>query len=575
MASVVIRLPDIGDFEDVEVIEILVAAGQRVAPEDSLITIESEKASMEIPAPRAGVVGELAIALGDLVSEGSPILTLEVAEESEIGMESRAPASHVEPVSRAGTDAELSAEVAVLGGGPGGYTAAFRAADLGKSVVLIEREPTLGGVCLNVGCIPSKALLHLAEVIAEVRELGDRGISFGAPEIDLEALRAHKDAVVRRLTDGLASLAGQRGVRVVTGTGRFASPQRIAVEGGPSVAFESAVIAVGSEAVELPDLPHSDPRVWNSTDALELREIPRRLLVIGGGVIGLELAGVYDALGSEVTVVELLDALLADVDPDLVRPLERRISRRYADVWLGTRVIGVEPEADGLRVAFDGAKAPESAVFDGLLVAVGRRPNGQRIAAELAGVDVDAAGFIHVDAEQRTSAPHIYAIGDVVGPPMLAHKATHEGKIAAEVIAGLPASFDARTIPSVAYTDPEIAWMGLSETRARAEGIEVEKASFPWAASGRALGIGRPEGLTKLLFSAETGRLLGAGIVGRNAAELIAETVLALELGADAEDLSLTIHAHPTLSETVHFAAEMVAGTITDLYAPKTRQGSG
>jgi dihydrolipoamide dehydrogenase len=470
---------------------------------------------------------------------------------------------------------ELQADLLVLGAGPGGYTAAFRAADLGKAVVLVERHATLGGVCLNVGCIPSKTLLHMAEVIDSASELREAGIDFGEPRLDLTAIRARKNAVVKTLTRGLAGLARQRGVRVLTGIGSFESPNRISVQsadGMTSVAFASAIIAAGSRATEIPGLPDDDPRLMDSTAALEIEEIPRQLLVIGGGIIGLEMATIYAALGSEITVVELLDSLMAEADPDIVRPLEERIRKRYAAVLLETRVTGIEARAEGLRVSFAGRDAPPSGLFDRVLVAVGRTPNGALIGAERAGVKVDERGFIPVDEKRRTNVPHIFAIGDITGPPLLAHKAVHEGKIAAEVIAGLPAFYDPRAVPSVAYTDPEIAWMGLGEAEAEARGIGVEKACFPWAASGRALAVGRKEGLTKLLFSSESGLLLGAGIVGPHAGELIAETVLALEMGADAEDIALTIHAHPTLSETLGFAAEIAEGTITDLYLPRKRK---
>ena len=472
-------------------------------------------------------------------------------------------------------DADLRTEVLVLGSGPGGYTAAFRAADLGKRVVLVERFAALGGVCLNVGCIPSKALLHVAEVIHEARELAQQGVAFGKPRLDLERLRARKNEVVGKLSDGLSGLAKRRKVQVVQGTGVLDGPHRLRVEavagaeGPTTIAFEHAIIAVGSQAIQLPGLPSDDPRVMDSTRALELGEIPRRLLVIGGGIIGLELAAVYDALGSRVTVVELLDRLLSGTDPDLVKPLRTIIDTRYENILLGTKVRAVEAQAKGLKVSFEGPDAPDSDRFDAILVAIGRRPNGDRIGAEHAGVYVDERGFIPVDAQQRSNVPHVFACGDVVGPPLLAHKATHEGRTAAEVIAGKKAAFDARSIPSVAYTDPEIAWMGLTEVEARRQGIPVRRATFPWSASGRALGIGRAEGVTKLLLDPESGRLLGAGIVGPNAGELIAELVLALEMGADAEDLALTIHPHPTLSETVAFAAELAEGTITDLYAPK------
>jgi dihydrolipoyl dehydrogenase len=459
------------------------------------------------------------------------------------------------------------AEVLVLGGGPGGYTAAFRAADLGKRVTLVERYAALGGVCLNVGCIPSKALLNLAFVIEEAAALAERGVAFGAPALDFAKIRAHKDAVVKRLAKGLAQLAVQRKVSVVTGAARLASPHSVEVEtasGARTISFDSAILAAGSRNASLPNLP-DDPRILDSTSALEVNGDTRRLLVIGGGIIGLEMAAVYHALGSEVTVVELLPALLSGVDPDLVRPLQRRISQRYAGIHLQTKVSEIRAEPDALRVRFEGPNAPAEALFDRVLVAVGRRPNGDRIGAEAAGVRVDARGFVPVDAQQRTNVPHIHAIGDLCGGPMLAHKAMHEGKVAAEVAAGLHAGFDARAIPSVAYTDPEVAWVGLTEAEAAQRGIAVEKAVYPWAASGRALGIARSEGATKLLWEPETRRLVGAGIVGVHAGELIAEAALAIELGADVWDVALTVHPHPSLSETVGLAAEVGAGTVTDI----------
>lgn len=468
-------------------------------------------------------------------------------------------------------EADLRTEVLVLGAGPGGYTAAFRAADLGKQVVIVERHSALGGVCLNVGCIPSKTLLHVAQVLTEARALSQYGVEFGEPRLDLTKLRAFKNQVVARLTSGLAGLAKRRDVRVVNGVGHFEGEHLLRVEGPDgttTVAFENAIIASGSRPLEVPGLP-ADPRVMGSTSALDLEEVPGRLLVIGGGIIGLEMAAVYSALGSRITVVELLDRLMSEADPDLVKPLHRIVSDRYENVLLGTRVGAVEAREDGLHVSFDGADAPEGGVFDRVLAAVGRQPNGDRIAAERAGVRVDEGGFIPVDAQQRTNAEHIFAVGDVVGPPMLAHKAAHEGKTAAEVIAGRNVAFDARAIPSVAYTDPEVAWMGLSESEANEKGIEVRKAVFPWAASGRALGIGRPEGQTKLILDPESGRILGAGIVGPHAGELISELVLAAELGADAEDVALAVHPHPTLSETLGLAAELATGRITDLYAPE------
>jgi dihydrolipoamide dehydrogenase len=471
----------------------------------------------------------------------------------------------------------LHADVAVLGSGPGGYSAAFRAADLGRSVVLVERYASLGGVCLNVGCIPSKALLHVAEVMAAAALLEEAGVSFSAPRVDLERLRAHKDAVVGQLTGGLARMAKQRGVTVLTGLGRLVGPKRMAVEtpeGAVPVSFDHAILAAGSRALRPPGFP-DDPRVMDATAALALPEVPQRLLVVGGGIIGLELATVYEALGSAVTVVEMLDRLMPGPDPDLVRPLERRIRGRWAAVRLGTRVASVEARSDGLLVAFEGAQAPAPELFDRVLVAVGRRPNGDRLGAEEAGLHVDARGFVTADAQGRTNVPHLFAIGDLARPPLLAHKASHEGRTAAEVIAGLPAAFDTTAIPAVAYTDPEVAWVGLGEAEARERGIEVDVARFPWQASGRALGMGRSEGLTKLVVARGTGRVVGAGIVGAHAGELIAECALAIEMGADVEDLALTVHPHPTLSETVGLAAEVAAGTVTDLYAPKRRGSAG
>jgi dihydrolipoyl dehydrogenase len=466
-----------------------------------------------------------------------------------------------------------TAEVLVLGAGPGGYTAAFRAADLGKQVVLVDREPALGGVCLNVGCIPSKALLHAAKVIAETREMSENGIAFGAPAIDLGRLRAWKQGVVGRLTGGLAGLAKQRKVTTIRGYGRFTSPHQLQVElaegGTTAVGFEQAIIAAGSEPLTLPFIPASDPRVMDSTGALELREVPRRLLVVGGGIIGLEMACVYHELGAKVTIVELMDQLIPGTDRDLISPLAKRVRGQYENIYLATTVTDVQAGADGLVVSFDGGKAPATDTFDQILVAVGRRPNGKLIGAEQAGVAVDDRGFIGVSKQMRTSVPHIFAIGDVVGQPMLAHKAMHEGKVAAEVIAGQNSFFDARAIPSVAYTDPEVAWAGLTENEARAAGVAYGKGVFPWAASGRSLTLGRSEGLTKLLFDRATGRLIGCGIVGPNAGDLIAEAVLAIEMGADAADIGLTIHPHPTLSETVGLAAEAFEGTITDLYLPR------
>jgi dihydrolipoamide dehydrogenase len=469
-------------------------------------------------------------------------------------------------------EAVLHAEVLVLGGGPGGYSAAFRAADLGKQVVLIERFPVLGGVCLNVGCIPSKALLHAAQIIHEVDEFESHGISYGKPSLDLPKIKAWKEGITKTLNEGLAGLVKQRKVTLIHGTGQFTSPDTLAVqteEGVTTIRFDQAIIAAGSHPTKIPIFPHDDPRLWDSTDALELKEIPKKLLVVGGGIIGLEMATAYHALGSEISVVELMDQIIPGCDKDLVTPLFRRIKKQYKKIWLETCVKSIESHEEGLKVFFEGKGAPESEMFDAVLVAVGRRPNGKLISAELAGINVDEQGFIAVDKQQRTNVAHIFAIGDIVGNPMLAHKAVHEGKVAAEVIAGLKSEFDALTIPSVAYTDPEVTWMGLTENQAKQQGIEYDKAVFPWAASGRSLCLGRKEGLTKILCEKETGRLLGAGMVGPNAGELISEAVLALEMGADAEDISLTIHPHPTLAETFGFAAEMITGTITDLYIKK------
>lgn len=587
-----VLVPDIGNFDSVDVIEVLVKSGDVIAKEDSLITLESDKASMDIPSSHAGTVKELKVKVGDKVAKGTLILLLE--EEASAATESKTAPATAKPESapaKAMPQAEstpaasapaaitsvqkgdVHAEVVVLGSGPGGYTAAFRAADLGKKVVLIERYATLGGVCLNVGCIPSKALLHAAKVITEAEELADHGISFGQPNIDLDKLREWKAKdVVAKLTGGLAQMAKQREVTTVVGVGEFTTANQIKVTADDgkvtTVSFDNAIIAAGSQATKFPGAPDDD-RIMDSTGALELTDIPKRMLVVGGGIIGLEMGTVYDALGSKVSVVEFMDGLIPGCDRDLIRPLQKRMEKRFEKIMLSTKVSKMEARKEGIHVEFEGENAIEPQVYDRVLVAIGRRPNGKNIGADKAGVNVDERGFIAVDRQMRTNVPHIFAIGDIVGQPMLAHKATHEGKVAAEVIAGHKVEFQALAIPSVAYTDPEVAWAGITETEAKAKGIEIEKASFPWAASGRALSISRSEGATKLIFDKETHRLIGAGIVGTNAGELLAETVLAIEMGADAEDLGLTIHAHPTLSETVCFAAEMKEGTITDLYIKK------
>ncbi|MEI2636832.1 MAG: dihydrolipoyl dehydrogenase [Methylotenera sp.] len=578
-----VLVPDIGNFDSVDVIEVLVKAGDSIAKEDSLITVESDKASMDIPASQAGVVKEIKVKVGDKVSKDSLILLIEAeAATSPATKQVATPAPASAPVAAVAAPApaapagnnDINTQVVVLGSGPGGYTAAFRAADLGLKVVLIERYATLGGVCLNVGCIPSKALLHTAKVITEAEETSHHGVSFGVPKVDIEQLRNWKaNDVVGKLTGGLAQMAKQRGVTVVQGVGKFTSPNQIAVTATDgkvtTVGFENAIIAAGSQATKFPGAP-DDERIMDSTGALALADIPKRMLVIGGGIIGLEMGTVYDALGTKVSVVEFMDGLITGCDRDLVRPLQKRMEKRFESIMLSTKVAKMEAKKDGIHVGFEGENAPEGVqVYDRVLVSIGRRPNGKNIGAENAGVTVDERGFISVDKQMRTNVPHIFAIGDIVGQPMLAHKATHEGKVAAEVIAGYKVEFQAMVIPSVAYTDPEVAWAGMTETEAKAKGIEIEKASFPWAASGRALSIARTEGSTKLIFDKETHRVIGAGIVGVNAGELLAEAVLAIEMGADAHDLGLTIHAHPTLSETVCFAAEVKEGTITDLYIKK------
>jgi len=586
VSTIEIKVPDIGDVKEVDVIELMVKAGDTVKVDQSLITVESDKASMEIPSSHAGVIKEVKIKVGDKVSEGSLIVLLETAGAAPApAAATAAVAAPAAPavaapaaVSFAGK-VDFECDTMVLGAGPGGYTAAFRAADLGQSVVMIERYPSLGGVCLNVGCIPSKALLHAAKVITEAEEMAHFGVKMSAPEIDIDALRGWKESVIKKLTGGLTGLAKARKVQVLTGKGEFSSANTITVataDGPKVVGFKNAIIAAGSSVARIPGFPYDDPRLIDSTGALELRQIPKKLLVIGGGIIGLEMACVYDALGSKVTVVEFADGLIPAADRDVVKPLQKRIEKRYEAIYLKTKVTKLEALKEGLRATFEGADssspaAPEPQLYDMVLMAVGRRPNGKDIAAEKAGVIVNERGFIPADKQQRTNVPHIFAIGDICSDPMLAHKATNEAKVAAEVIAGHKVEFDAMTIPSVAYTDPEIAWMGLTETEAKAKGIPFEKANFPWAASGRALAMGRDDGMTKLLWDPTTKRIIGAGIVGVNAGELLAETVLAMEMGADLEDLALTIHAHPTLSETPMFAAEMGLGTITDLFIPKKK----
>jgi len=617
VSDVEVRVPDLGDFASVDVIDVHVKPGDSIEPEAPLLTLETDKASMDVPAPQAGTVVSVAVKVGAKLAAGDLILTLRPAQagaaksalsagaapgsakpqgaSASAGASataaggSRAPESSARPAARrpssvpvepAGastpraTPAPAGPRLVVIGAGPGGYTAAFRAADLGLEVTLVERWPTLGGVCLNVGCIPSKALLHAARVIEEAHDMGAHGIAFGAPQIDTLKLRNWKSGVVRQLTNGLETLAKQRKVKVIRGTARFASAKRVEIDGDgarETLEFDQCIIAAGSEPAVLPNVPN-DPRVIDSTGALELGELPQRMLVIGGGIIGLEMATVYDALGVKVSVVELTKTLLPGCDRDLVKPLEKRIRARYEAIMLGTKVAKLEAATAGITVHFEGDEAPkEPQVYGLVLVAVGRSPNGRRIAAERAGVEVNERGYIAVDKQQRTNVPHIFAIGDVVGQPMLAHKASHEGKVAAEVAAGLKSFFDARVVPAVAYTDPEVAWVGLTEEDAKARGVAYEKGSFPWVASARSLTLGRSDGLTKLLFDGTTKRLLGAGIVGTNAGDLIAEAALAIEMGADAEDVGLTIHPHPTLSETLAFSAEAAEGTITDLYVPKKR----
>ncbi|WP_329893369.1 dihydrolipoyl dehydrogenase [Stenotrophomonas sp. SMYL20] len=602
MATIEVKVPDIGDYSDVPVIEVLVAVGDTVKKDQGLVTLESDKATLEVPSSAAGVVKEIKVKLGDTLSEGAVVVVLDAEGAAEVPAKAAAPApaaaapaskppvtpSHRAPAEPAapkpalssGKPADIECEMVVLGSGPGGYTAAFRAADVGLDTVLVERYASLGGVCLNVGCIPSKALLHAAAVIDEVAHAGDFGVEFGKPTITLDKLREYKEKVVNQLTKGLAGMAKQRKVRSVQGVGKFVSANELeitAADGSTQLLrFQKCIIAAGSQAVKLPNFPWDDKRVMDSTDALELAEVPGSLLVVGGGIIGLEMATVYGALGSKVTVVEFMDQLMPGADKDLVKPLADRLKKQGIEVHLKTKASGVTADAKGITVTFEAAEegqAPALAqgTFDRVLVAVGRSPNGKKIDAEKAGVQVTDRGFIPVDRQMRTNVPHIFAIGDIVGNPMLAHKATHEGKLAAEVAAGHKKEWVARVIPSVAYTNPEIAWVGVTETEAKAKGLKVGVAKFPWAASGRAIGIGRTEGFTKLIFDEETHRIIGGAIVGVHAGDLLAEIGLAIEMGAEAEDIGHTIHAHPTLSESVAMASEIYDGTITDLYMPKKK----
>ncbi len=593
MSTIEVNVPDIGDFDSVEIIEVLVAVGDKIAEEDSLITVESDKASMEIPSPAAGTVTSIKVSVGDSIAQGTLILMMETSGEAAASSETQqqeTPSAAVEKTQKSAEvavsaplaksfagDVDVQAEVVVLGSGPGGYTAAFRAADLGKKVILIEKDPYLGGVCLNVGCIPSKALLHVAEVVSEAEEFSheDLGVKFSKPKIDNVKLRAYKNGVISKLTSGLKSMAKQRKVTTVHGFGKFTSANTIEVEAADGtkqvVGFENCVIAAGSSVTKLPFIPWEDERVWDSTDALELHNIPKRLLVVGGGIIGLEMATVYSALGAKVTVVELSPGLIPGADRDLIRPFEKSLKKKYENIYTSTKVTELIPGKKGISCKFEGAKAPAEDTFDNVLVAIGRSPNGKLIDADKAGVIVNEQGFIPVDNQMRTNVNNIFAIGDVVGQPMLAHKATHEAKIAAEVIDGQKRFFDVRTIPSVAYTAPEVAWCGQTEDELKAAGVEYIKGAFPWAASGRALSVGATNGVTKVLYDKSTHRMLGAGILGKNAGELIAEAALAIEMGAEMDDVAMTIHPHPTLSETLNFATEVAEGTCTDIYMPKRK----
>jgi dihydrolipoamide dehydrogenase len=556
-----VKVPDIGDFKEVEVIEVLVKPGDAIAKEQSLVTLESDKATMEIPSPAAGTVAQLKLKVGDKVSKGSLILLLDAQQaEAPARQPAKAPEAPKTAPPSPSAGADLECDVLVLGAGPGGYSAAFRAADLGMKVVLVERYPTLGGVCLNVGCIPSKALLHTAAIMDGARALAAHGIAFGEPQIDLAKLRAFKDKVVAKLTGGLAAMAKMRKVTVMQGVGTFVDKNRLEVA-GKAIGFTSAIIAAGSQAARLPFLP-DDPRIVDSTGALELKSVPKRMLVIGGGIIGLEMGTVYSALGTRLDVVEMMDGLMFGADRDLVAVWQKFNAPRFDKVMLKTKTTKVEAAKDGLRVSFEGAEAK---TYDMILVSVGRVPNGRRIGADKAGIAVDEKGFIPVDSQRRTNVPNIYAIGDIAGNPMLAHKAVHEAHVAAEAAAGMKSHFDARVIPSVAYTDPEIAWVGVTEDEARKNGTAVGVAKFPWSASGRAIANGRDEGFTKLIFDSQTHRVVGGAIVGTGAGDLIGEIALAVEMGADATDIGKTIHPHPTTSESVGFAAEIFEGVCTDV----------
>jgi len=587
-----IKVPDIGDFDAVEIIEVLVAEGDTIEAEQALITLESDKATLEVPAPFDGTITAMKVAEGDSVSQGDVIAQADRADagpQEDAAADTGATESASESTGAATSDpageqapqpaptssqkGEHDCDVVVIGAGPGGYTAAFRAADLGLDVVLVERHGVLGGVCLNVGCIPSKALLHSAKIIEDAAGMAAHGVRFGAPKIDLPQLLDYKQSVIDKLTDGLAGMARQRGVHVVTGSAQFADAHTLSIEGGSGtqqLSFAHAIIAVGSEPVQLPGWP-DDERIWDSEAALSPDRIPDDLLVVGGGIIGLELANVYAGHGSKVDVVEMTDSLIPGADPDLVKPLRKRMAARCENIWTNTGVTGVKANKKALKASFEGDKAPASKDYDRVLVAVGRRPNGGCIGADQAGINVDERGFIPVDKQSRTNVEHIFAIGDVSGEPQLAHRATHQGKVAAECCAGEKTAFDARVIPSVVYTDPEVAWTGLTETQAKADGIDYEKSAFPWAANGRAIGMDTDDGNTKMLFDPDSGRLIGAGAVGSGAGELIAELSLAIEMGCDAEDIALTVHPHPTLSETVGMTAEAQAGTLTDLYIPKRK----